>query len=958
MAKPTSSNEINAWRQFGNLAFYPGFNSQFFYFDWLLSNYDAGRGPEYVAKANEIGEEAKTLLNQDNFLSSDFNDDKALVQRYMKVLEVLKKSIQYERKNEIAYFTQKYQQLKEKFSKEAQNDNPDLKEIFDLLQKAIRGEDFDYGAFMASINILLQGKDNAKAVIQYETKHLNEIHDALYDDKNGLFAARANQIRGLSAAQQLDPAEAAEKIQASQDRLTKKLKVTYLKQGNLVHVRGVASHFKGIMTADVKLAHWITSRIHYIWNTTDFQNIIRQYIIDNNIIQSGNYGSVERKVKEVLINSVQEFAIQNMPKLLSDKYKHYQAKNLIEKFDIAKMIDLRESYKIEGWYDTYAQYGRQIKFFQDYEKLGDAQLSSSALLFEAYDQLIRRVNNTKAKERSEDDRFAVKQLKENDLYKNLEEIRKLIRTIDNIKKQYKKAIDDSDAYFQKHSDGWQTELKDNQGKTVTISITLVNGEPVIEGLNGIQELGSYQNLIGTRDITSKSLSRMTADLKTKANKKVQEALDIIIKAAPQEEANTIVKKLQNALEHMTISVGGPKFSELLTGIQFSSSGGDLSVQWVGSKNSKNDVVTMTLKDPNNSVLEELNLTFNTAVEKNIQKKIDPQIQQIANNFVQDFSARFQDYAAALQTSGSGAKDAKEKRAELSLHKYRELSKAFFRQTKKENEEYKKVLEKHHEAKNSLNEFAKKIKNDDKRAEIKKRIEKLALQQLRDSFFVSTTVKTYNQYMNNIGFLGGSLGSSLFEQLTRIQDIFLEAGLPFDNSDFNWLLGAIINCSPISVIGEKDKHTIEHYLGSMAAFALFDEGGAEVAITHLEEDAQKKIVAPSILHLYKVNDIIVPGSYVLQEVVSELETCIQQINFATESLNRGAGITIINTMSYGALPNSGIDANSEITSLNTKPWDTVKRTAQSNVRLQILFLANMMGIMKNINRAMGNIEMPA
>jgi len=45
----------------------------------LLSNYDAGRGPEYVAKANEIGEEAKTLLNQDNFLSSDFNDDKALV---------------------------------------------------------------------------------------------------------------------------------------------------------------------------------------------------------------------------------------------------------------------------------------------------------------------------------------------------------------------------------------------------------------------------------------------------------------------------------------------------------------------------------------------------------------------------------------------------------------------------------------------------------------------------------------------------------------------------------------------------------------------------------------------------------------------------------------------------------------------------------------------------------------
>jgi len=44
MPRPTSSNNINAWKQLGNLAFYPGFDSKFFYFNWLLSSYEAGRG--------------------------------------------------------------------------------------------------------------------------------------------------------------------------------------------------------------------------------------------------------------------------------------------------------------------------------------------------------------------------------------------------------------------------------------------------------------------------------------------------------------------------------------------------------------------------------------------------------------------------------------------------------------------------------------------------------------------------------------------------------------------------------------------------------------------------------------------------------------------------------------------------------------------------------------------------
>jgi len=35
-----------------------------------------------------------------------------------------------------------------------------------------------------------------------------------------------------------------------------------------------------------------------------------------------------------------------------------------------------------------------------------------------------------------------------------------------------------------------------------------------------------------------------------------------------------------------------------------------------------------------------------------------------------------------------------------------------------------------------------------------------LQTLKDSFYISTTVKEYDQYNNKIGFSGGSIGATL------------------------------------------------------------------------------------------------------------------------------------------------------------------------------------------------------
>jgi len=54
--------------------------------------------------------------------------------------------------------------------------------------------------------------------------------------------------------------------------------------------------------------------------------------------------------------------------------------------------------------------------------------------------------------------------------------------------------------------------------------------------------------------------------------------------------------------------------------------------------------------------------------------------------------------------------------------------------------------------------------------------------LLHSFYRSDTMKTYDGYQNNIGFLGGSIGTNVYEQLTSIAQIFSEAGMEIPPKD--------------------------------------------------------------------------------------------------------------------------------------------------------------------------------
>ena len=173
----------------------------------------------------------------------------------------------------------------------------------------------------------------------------------------------------------------------------------------------------------------------------------------------------------------------------------------------------------------------------------------------------------------------------------------------------------------------------------------------------------------------------------------------------------------------------------------------------------------------------------------------------------------------------------------------------------------------------------------------------------------------------------------------------------------WLYTAVINCSPASIVGESKKNIIEDYLGSLAAFALFDEGGAETEIiNHIMTQTMQSHSTPNILHLYAVNGIYVPGSYILSKVLEELQACAKNAYQAYESQRQGATITIINPMNEGMVPNRRLE-NPNIPN-NTDPWGTVGGIAGRVVKLKVLFLAGLLDIAHDIEKTLSNIELPS
>ena len=97
-----------------------------------------------------------------------------------------------------------------------------------------------------------------------------------------------------------------------------------------------------------------------------------------------------------------------------------------------------------------------------------------------------------------------------------------------------------------------------------------------------------------------------------------------------------------------------------------------------------------------------------------------------------------------------------------------------------------------------------------------------------TLLASSTLSVNNKKVLVLGSGGSSVTVQcvLQEQGANVVVISRTGANNYGNLHLHKDASVIINCTPVSVVGESKKNLIENCLGSMAAFALFDEGGAE------------------------------------------------------------------------------------------------------------------------------------
>lgn len=185
-----------------------------------------------------------------------------------------------------------------------------------------------------------------------------------------------------------------------------------------------------------------------------------------------------------------------------------------------------------------------------------------------------------------------------------------------------------------------------------------------------------------------------------------------------------------------------------------------------------------------------------------------------------------------------------------------------------------------------------------------------------------------------GLQGASFGKNVLEQLSIIkvtmQDIFTDM-------DINWLLFAMLNAGS-QAIGTKNKRSLEDYFSTMIGFLMFNDG--QMAVEDVVETINITNSGSYDIHLYTINGIYIPNSFILQKTYDAL------MGVSTDIIANAKGIKATLTTYNGGPINPDI-------SLELSDWDTTSNEALSITKLDMHFLAGMIDVVEAISNAMKN-----
>jgi hypothetical protein len=123
---------------------------------------------------------------------------------------------------------------------------------------------------------------------------------------------------------------------------------------------------------------------------------------------------------------------------------------------------------------------------------------------------------------------------------------------------------------------------------------------------------------------------------------------------------------------------------------------------------------------------------------------------------------------------------------------------------------------------------------------------------------------------------------------------------------------------------------------MAGFAIFDEASAEISM--IAETVQQQYVesSPQIIHIYRLNGLYFPGSYILTKIYNSLN---ESFLTAEEELGTIDGAKIVSTASPNII-NKNIHNTAE-------RWADTYEKAKSMTSIEVTFLSRLLDILNRI-----------
>lgn len=955
------------FNQIGNLAFYDKWNPQYVYFKSLLAyantvsnNTHNGWNPEEAMKvASRAVSEAQTNAN----LHQMSEDDSItyFLDQFKKISSFLQQAIAAEEASENAYLQEKLKDINKIFTKKEQKQIKELQELKDALVEAKDGTKVPLDKINTLINVIQYGFKSTRALIDYEEKRVESLTKMLDD----FIKHRGNQAEGLGIKYRLSEDQRAQMRERAEKKYKQAITDEYVETGHLTRKDGDSYVLWGAATIKEKIP-LAMDRLFADWLNTTLAQVTKNKKLVGNIAEilqnttqfpvNGNFNLLHDDVKEAVIQGIIDFGIKDLSTILSKDISKTMMRRL--KRQLLKedgLLDAAYNFNIAGT-ESFGIMSTEPDLFKTAHSLAESRKESAKKLYEKMKKLIE-TEKSNLRHSDESDSYIIKALghmnstinQKKKALTNVEDIMDLISELEGLQKELNNA---RRAWLRSKTPGREVKLSKS---SIKAQIQIINGEPRITNLAKVLNNDTRLEAFGfKKGVNPAKLETAITTLKSKASKVLkQEILSSLEQTEFKIEESQLIRYVREELRDLTIHINGPYLLEVLPTISIKQvSKGKAFVEWNNYKG-KNDSVEILISTGNvQAKFEETDL-YKGALD--IFEPIKQKIEQAQQNLLKEYQATIDKHVKQLTDSNDEKK-------------YSKMIEVMDTDETKDKEDNERLSAAKEELRKVTAEYIAAIKRQGREQGGRGGISDEQLVQLgeeymntlKNSFYISTTTKSRNEYVNFLGFNGGSLGNSLEQQLNRMNDIFTSAGMPIDDGDIKWLRSAIINCFPGSVVGEKNKTLLESYIGSLAAFALFDEGAVEANIVdNFKTDIVKAIAdnkAQKIVHLYLVDGIYVKGSTVLKRTLNTIQNeVIPNIQKIPSVMNRGAGIVIVNKTSAADIKVNRPWKEYVDGGANPDAWTITGKAVEEKVSIKILFLAGLLDIIHSINATLSEVE---